>query len=94
MLRELTPRDRQLLHPRRVEVYLYFDMPRDGVVFHFMGSPQETRHLVVRNEEAVLSPSWSLHSGVGTSACTFIWGMAGENQAFSDMDAVAMDRLR
>jgi 4-deoxy-L-threo-5-hexosulose-uronate ketol-isomerase len=82
------------LHPRRVEVYLYFDMPRDGVVFHFMGNPEETRHLVVRNEEVVLSPSWSIHSGVGTSSYTFIWGMAGENQAFDDMDGVPMDSLR
>lgn len=81
-------------HPRRMEVYLYFDLPRDGVVFHLMGTPEETRHLVVRNEEGVLSPSWSIHSGVGTSNYTFIWGMAGENQTFSDMDAVAMARLR
>ncbi len=81
-------------HSRRIEVYLYFDMPKDGVVFHLMGPPEETRHLVVRNEEAVLSPSWSIHSGVGTSNYTFIWGMAGENQTFSDMDGVAMDRLR
>jgi len=82
------------LHPRRVEVYLYFDLPRDGIVFHFMGAPEETRHLVVRNEDVVLSPSWSIHSGVGTSAYTFIWGMAGENQAFGDMDGVPMDSLR
>jgi 4-deoxy-L-threo-5-hexosulose-uronate ketol-isomerase len=82
------------LHPRRVEVYLYFDLPADGAVFHFMGLPEETRHLVVHNEEAVLSPSWSIHSGVGTSNYTFIWGMAGENQTFTDMDGVPMDRLR
>jgi len=81
-------------HPRRVEVYLYFDLPKDAVVFHLMGAPGETRHLVVRNEEAVLSPSWSIHSGVGTASYTFIWGMAGENQTFADMDGVAMDRLR
>jgi 4-deoxy-L-threo-5-hexosulose-uronate ketol-isomerase len=81
-------------HPRRVEAYLYFDLPPDALVFHLMGCPEETRHLVVRNEEAVLSPSWSIHSGVGTSSYTFIWGMAGENQSFADMDAVAMDRLR
>jgi 4-deoxy-L-threo-5-hexosulose-uronate ketol-isomerase len=81
-------------HPRRVEVYLYFDLPADGVVFHFMGLPEETRHIVVRNEQAVLSPSWSIHSGVGTSSYTFIWGMAGENQTFADMDGVPMDRLR
>lgn len=81
-------------HERRMEVYLYFDMAETGVVFHMMGQPQETRHLVVRGEEAVISPSWSIHSGVGTSAYTFIWGMAGENQAFDDMDAVAMGELR
>lgn len=81
-------------HPRRVEVYLYFDLPKDGAVFHLMGQPEETRHLVVRNEEAVLSPSWSIHSGVGTSNYTFIWGMAGENQTFTDMDGVPVERLR
>ncbi|CAM3137651.1 5-dehydro-4-deoxy-D-glucuronate isomerase [Paenibacillus lupini] len=81
-------------HNRRSEVYLYFDMPEDGNVFHFMGEPQETRHLVVRNEQAILSPSWSIHSGVGTSAYTFIWGMAGENQIFEDMDPVAPQDLK
>ncbi len=81
-------------HERRMEAYLYFDMPADRVVFHFMGKPEETRHLVVRNEEAVISPSWSIHSGVGTGPYTFIWGMAGENQTFTDMDAVPMDVLK
>jgi 4-deoxy-L-threo-5-hexosulose-uronate ketol-isomerase len=81
-------------HDRRMEVYFYFDMPADGVVFHMMGEPTETRHLVVRNEQAVISPSWSLHSGVGTQAYTFIWGMVGENQVFPDMDHVAMTTLR
>jgi len=80
-------------HERRMEVYLYFDMPEDRVVFHFMGKPDETRHIVVRNEEAVISPSWSIHSGVGTGSYTFIWGMAGENQTFTDMDAVPMSGL-
>ncbi|MDB4867141.1 MAG: 4-deoxy-L-threo-5-hexosulose-uronate ketol-isomerase [Cohnella sp.] len=81
-------------HNRRSEVYFYFDMPGDGAVFHIMGEPGETRHLVIRNEEGVVSPSWSIHSGVGTSNYTFIWGMAGENQIFEDMDAVAMKDLR
>jgi 4-deoxy-L-threo-5-hexosulose-uronate ketol-isomerase len=81
-------------HERRMEVYLYFDMPQDRVVFHFLGKPDETRHLVVRNEEAVISPSWSIHSGVGTGSYTFIWGMAGENQTFTDMDNVPMSALK
>jgi 4-deoxy-L-threo-5-hexosulose-uronate ketol-isomerase len=81
-------------HPRRMEAYLYFDMADDNVVFHFMGEPTETRHLVVRNEEVVLSPSWSIHSGAGTGSYTFIWGMVGENQTFTDMDGVAMADLR
>ena len=81
-------------HDRRMEVYFYFDMPENGVVFHMLGQPQETRHLVVRNEQAVISPSWSIHSGVGTQAYTFIWGMVGENQVFKDMDHVPMTTLR
>jgi 4-deoxy-L-threo-5-hexosulose-uronate ketol-isomerase len=81
-------------HNRRSEVYFYFDMSEDAVVFHLMGEPQETRHLVVRNEQAVISPSWSIHSGVGTSNYIFIWGMAGENQIFNDMDMVAMKDLK
>lgn len=81
-------------HERRMEVYFYFDMPEDRVVFHFMGKPEETRHIVVRNEQAVISPSWSIHAGVGTGKYTFIWGMAGENQTFGDMDSVAMVALR
>ena len=80
-------------HERRMEVYLYLDLPEDGVVFHFMGPPSETRHLVVRNEQAVISPSWSIHSGVGTQNYTFIWGMVGENQTFTDMDQVPMKSL-
>ena len=75
-------------HERRMEVYLYFNMPEDAVVFHLMGEPQETRHIVMRNEQAVISPSWSIHSGVGTSSYTFIWGMVGENQEFTDMDHI------
>jgi len=81
-------------HERRMEVYFYFDMPEDSIVFHMMGQPQETRHIVLRNEQAVISPSWSIHSGVGTVNYTFIWGMAGENQTFDDMDAVPMGNLK
>lgn len=77
-------------HDRRMEVYLYFDMPADAIVMHYMGEPTETRHIVMRNEQAVISPSWSIHSGCGSRAYTFIWGMVGENQAFDDMDNVAM----
>ena len=75
-------------HDRRMEVYLYFDMPEDAFVMHYMGEPQETRHIVMRNEQAVISPSWSIHSGSGSRAYTFIWGMVGENQDFDDMDDV------
>jgi len=81
-------------HARRMEVYFYFDLPEDGVVFHLMGEPDETRHIVMRNDEAVISPSWSIHSGVGTKSYTFIWGMAGENQNFDDMDHVAMRQIK
>ncbi len=80
-------------HDRRMEVYLYFDMPEDALVMHFMGEPTETRHIVMRNEQAVISPSWSIHSGCGTQAYTFIWGMVGENQDFDDMDDCAMTQL-
>lgn len=81
-------------HDRRMEVYLYFEMPEDAFVMHYMGEPTETRHLVVRNEEAVISPSWSIHAGSGSRAYTFIWGMVGENQVFTDMDGVANKDLR
>ncbi len=81
-------------HERRMEVYFYFNIPDDNVVFHYMGEPKETRHIVLRNEQAVISPSWSIHSGVGTSNYTFIWGMVGENQTFSDMDDVKMVDLK
>ena len=81
-------------HGRRMEVYFYFDLPGDAVLFHLMGQPDETRHIVVRNEEAVISPNWSIHAGAGTNSYSFIWGMIGENQVFSDMDAVEMADLR
>ena len=80
-------------HDRRMEVYLYFDMPKDALVFHYMGEPSETRHIIIRNEQAVISPSWSIHAGSGTQVYTFIWGMVGENQEFTDMDGCAMEDL-
>lgn len=81
-------------HERRMEVYFYFNMKEETRVFHLMGQPTETRHLVVKNEDGVISPSWSIHSGVGTGNYTFIWGMVGENQTFTDMDHVKMDELK
>ncbi|MBN2104000.1 5-dehydro-4-deoxy-D-glucuronate isomerase [bacterium] len=81
-------------HARRMEVYLYFNIPGDHVVFHLMGPPDETRHLVVRDRQAVISPSWSLHSGAGTARYSFIWGMGGENQAFDDMDGIEMKMMK
>ena len=81
-------------HDRRSEVYLYFGMSEKQRVFHMMGEPSETRHLVMANEEAVVSPSWSIHCGSGTAAYSFIWAMAGDNVGFTDMDPVAMEDLR
>ncbi len=81
-------------HERRMEIYFYFDMNDSAKVFHLMGKPDETRHIVVANSQAVVSPSWSIHSGVGTGAYTFCWGMGGENQDFADMDNVEMDTLK
>lgn len=80
-------------HSRRTEIYLYFDLA-DNVVFHFLGEPQATRHLVVQDREAVLSPAWSIHCGAGTGAYRFVWAMGGDNQVFSDMDAVPLTALR
>jgi 4-deoxy-L-threo-5-hexosulose-uronate ketol-isomerase len=81
-------------HERRMEVYFYFDIPEDNVVFHFMGQPQETRHLVMQNYDAVISPSWSIHAGCGTANYTFIWAMGGENKTFTDMDDIKNTELR
>jgi len=81
-------------HLRRSEVYLYFGVPAGQVVFHFMGAPQATRHLVVQDCQAVLSPPWSIHCGAGTSAYSFVWGMGGENQEFADMDPAPAANLR
>lgn len=81
-------------HPRRMEAYMYFDLPDDSVVIHLMGEPSETRHIVMHNEQAVISPSWSIHSGVGTSNYTFIWSMAGDNKRYDDMDPVSIKDLQ
>lgn len=81
-------------HERRMEVYMYFEIPEDHVVFHMMGEAGETRHIVMQNEQAVISPSWSIHAGAGTSNYTFIWAMGGENQAFDDMDTIPVTELR
>ena len=81
-------------HQRRTEIYLYFGLPPTACVMHFMGKPTETRHLVVRNEQAVVSPGWSIHCGAGTQPYCFAWAMGGENQEFTDMDAVQIADLR
>ena len=81
-------------HERRMEVYMYFEVPEDQAVFHMMGQGQETRHIVMQNEQAVISPSWSIHAGAGTASYTFIWAMGGENQAFDDMDVIPTTQLK
>ncbi len=81
-------------HQRRSEIYMYFDLQGDHFVVHLIGEPQETRHIIVRNEQAVLSPSWSLHSGAGTTNYAFIWGMGGENQDFDDMDWIPLADMK
>ena len=81
-------------HDRRMEVYFYFNLPEDQRVFHFMGKPDDTKHLVLANEQGAISPSWSIHSGVGTHNYTFIWGMVGENVNYGDMQAVKMEDLK
>jgi len=81
-------------HERRMEIYTYFDIPEGEVVFHLMGEPAETRHIMMHNYDAVISPSWSIHAGCGTGSYTFIWAMGGENQAFDDMDTVPTAEVR
>jgi 4-deoxy-L-threo-5-hexosulose-uronate ketol-isomerase len=81
-------------HQRRTEVYMYFDVAADSSVFHLMGPPDETRHITVCNEQALISPMWSIHSGVGTKNYSFVWAMGGENQVFSDMDGIAINELK
>jgi 4-deoxy-L-threo-5-hexosulose-uronate ketol-isomerase len=81
-------------HTRRMEVYFYFDVPAAHRVFHFMGQPQETRHIVMADHQAVISAPWSVHYGCGTANYGFIWGMAGENQTFSDMDPAPVAELK
>ncbi len=81
-------------HRRRTEIYFYFNIQNNQVVFHFCGEPNRTKHLVIRNKQAVISPSWSIHAGVGSHYYSFVWGMGGENQDFADMDWVAMEELR
>jgi len=81
-------------HERRMEIYTYFDLDAENVVFHLMGEPGETRHLVIKNEDAVISPSWSVHAGCGTSNYSFIWAMGGENQAFTDMDTIRTAEIK
>ncbi len=81
-------------HERRMEIYTYFEIPEGNVVFHFMGQGSETRHIVMHNFDAVISPSWSIHAGAGTANYSFIWAMGGENQEFDDMDVIPTENIR
>ena len=81
-------------HERRMEVYMYFEVPENEAVIHLMGKPDETRHIIMHNEQAVISPSWSIHTGIGTHNYTFIWGMCGENQTYDDMDNIQTKDLK
>ena len=82
------------VHDRRMEAYLYIDLPETARAIHLMGEPDETRHLVLANEEGAISPPWSIHAGAGTAAYTFIWAMAGDNVDYKDVEMVAMETLR
>jgi len=82
------------LHDRRMESYFYFDLPEGQRVIHFMGEPNETRHIFLNNDQAILSPPWSIHSGTATANYSFIWAMAGENKVFTDMDPVPVQSLK
>jgi 4-deoxy-L-threo-5-hexosulose-uronate ketol-isomerase len=81
-------------HDRRTEIYMYFNLPDNARVIHLMGSPDETRHLIMANRDVVASPVWSIHAGVGTQAYSFCWGMGGENQVYSDMDPAPVETMR
>lgn len=81
-------------HYRRMEVYCYFDLPEDQIVMHFMGDPEQTRHIVMKNKQAVISPEWSIHAGAGTASYSFIWAMAGENKSFTDMDGRTLAEVK
>ena len=82
------------VHDRRTEIYVYFDLDDAHRVFHFMGEPTETRHLLVANEQAIISPPWSIHAGAGTTSYSFLWAMAGENYVYTDMDTLALSELK